>query len=400
MERNNLAREEYFHAIKKYFSKDYSHKAIIHMLEKKYGVQISLRNLSRILSKNNLRRKNIVESPAEQILLAIFLEIQGSGGKLGYRSLWSKIRNVYQLKVKQKTVMFMLRELDPDGVEARSRYRLKRRVYNVPGPDYVWHSDNYDKLKRYGFPMYGFIDGYSKKVLFIGLSSSNNDPEVIANYFLKTVKKHKLLPTILRTDKGTEATVMGELQIILRLDHKDDHAGLKSHKRGRSVHNQRIESYWRQLREHLMDFYINLFKLMENDGIVDVSDPVHIECLRFCYEKVIKEEMELTRKEWNTHHIRKQKNRDIPGGKPNEMFHWPEKSGGEDCRKSVNLNHVDIFLTEFTKEIQLCSPDFIKLVEFLIPGTRRPTTNEEAFVLYETILEKIHSTHREFQAIE
>lgn len=292
----------------------------------------------------------------------------------------------------------MLRELDPEGVEARSRYRLKRREYNVPGPNFMWHSDNYDKLKRYGFPMYGFIDGYSKKVLFIGLSCTNNDPAVIANYFLKTVKKHECVPTVLRTDKGTEATVMGELQVILRLEHEDELAGLKSYVTGKSVHNQRIESYWRQLREHLIDFCINLFKLMENDNLIDVSDRIHIECLRFCYEKLIKEELELTRKEWNSHHIRKQKNRDIPGGKPNELFNWPEKFGGEDCKKSVNLNHVDICLEEFTKKPTLCSPDFIKLVEVIMPDTRRPTTNEDAFVLYETILESIQTMHRESQA--
>ena len=36
--------------------------------------------------------------------------------------------------------------LDPHGVEQRRRHRLRRRVYNVPGPLYVVHIDGHDKV--------------------------------------------------------------------------------------------------------------------------------------------------------------------------------------------------------------------------------------------------------------
>ena len=67
-----------FEKIKKYFGKDYSYEAILNMLRKKYRVDISLRTLSRLLSSNFLKRKNIDESPVEEIVLAIILELQGS----------------------------------------------------------------------------------------------------------------------------------------------------------------------------------------------------------------------------------------------------------------------------------------------------------------------------------
>lgn len=213
---NPVRHEDYLEIIKKYFSKDYSHKMIVKMIRKKYNVIISLRNLSRILSKHSLKRKNIVESSYEELLMAIQLELQGSGRLLGYRSMWQRLRKKYNLKVKQKTVMVALKLIDPEGVEARSRYRLKRRQYLVPGPNYVWHADNHDKLKRFGFPIYGIIDGFSKKVLTIRVSRTNNNPEVIAHYFHDLVKKFNFLPSLLRTDKGNEAIYMGEIQMMLR----------------------------------------------------------------------------------------------------------------------------------------------------------------------------------------
>ena len=32
-------------------------------------------------------------------------------------------------------------------------------TFMVQGPDFVWHLDGYDKLKPYGFPIHGCIDG-------------------------------------------------------------------------------------------------------------------------------------------------------------------------------------------------------------------------------------------------
>lgn len=49
--------------------------------------------------------------------------------------------------------------MDPEGVELRSRHRLQRRVYVSQGPNFVIHIDGYDKLKPYGFPIHGAIDG-------------------------------------------------------------------------------------------------------------------------------------------------------------------------------------------------------------------------------------------------
>ena len=40
-------------------------------------------------------------------------------------------------------------------------------MYSVPGPGALWHSDGNDKLKRYGFPIHGAMDGYSRKLLWL-----------------------------------------------------------------------------------------------------------------------------------------------------------------------------------------------------------------------------------------
>ena len=61
-------------------------------------------------------------------------------------------------------VEMLLREIDPGGVSER-RNRL-RTIYHNPVPNYAWHSDSYDKLKPFGFPIHGCIDGWSENIIW------------------------------------------------------------------------------------------------------------------------------------------------------------------------------------------------------------------------------------------
>ena len=74
----------------------------------------------------------------------------------------------------------------------------------------------YDKLKPYGFPVHGAIDGYSRKILWLELSRSNNKPQMPAKYYLDGVKRNMGCPILLRTDCGTENGVMAAMQCYLR----------------------------------------------------------------------------------------------------------------------------------------------------------------------------------------
>ena len=43
-------------------------------------------------------------------------------------------------------------------------------------------------MKPYGFPIHGCIDGYSRKVLWLYVTHSNNLPDNIAAYYLDAVR--------------------------------------------------------------------------------------------------------------------------------------------------------------------------------------------------------------------
>ena len=112
----------------------------------------------------------------------------------------------------KETVRITLKALDPDGVNRRAQQRLQRRRYLSRGPNYTWHVDGYDKLKPYGFAIHGAIDGYSRKILWLQVAASNKDPKTIASYYVNCIQQLKLVPRLVRADRGSENILIGGIQ--------------------------------------------------------------------------------------------------------------------------------------------------------------------------------------------
>ncbi|KAJ8303343.1 hypothetical protein KUTeg_019739 [Tegillarca granosa] len=150
--------------------------------------------------------------------------------------------------VNQETVRLLMHFLDPVGIEHRRRGRLQRRVYNNPGPDFMWHMDSYDKLKPYGFCINGAI--------------TSSDPAVIGSYFLKAVASKLGCPVRVRADRGTENGHVEAMQTFLRMGHGNTFSSVPF-MYGSSNHNQRIEAWWCFLRRHMAQFWMNIFHIFQ-----------------------------------------------------------------------------------------------------------------------------------------
>ena len=185
----------------------------------------------------------------DQLLRQLVLqELDGPGRLLGYRALRRKLQLKYSIRTPWSTVQILFRELDSEGSRLRQIHRLKRRECLNPGPNYWWHADGYDKLKPYGFPVHGCIDGFSRMILWLKLTKSNNDPRIIGDFFLNAILERDGCPTLIRTDRGTENSIMATALCFLRRNDTDSQSGINPHRYGSSHSNQRIEAWWAYLR--------------------------------------------------------------------------------------------------------------------------------------------------------
>ena len=130
---------------------------------------------------------------------------------------WANVRRFGDIFVSRRDVTNATREVDPEGVEFRRQDKHRRRgYYHIKGPNRVWSVDGHDKLKEFGFEIYGCIDGYARYILNVDIGICNGCEVAIQKFYLVTVSQYDTVPYTVTSDKGKETSLMAECQLRLR----------------------------------------------------------------------------------------------------------------------------------------------------------------------------------------
>ncbi len=281
----------------------------------------------------------------------------------------------YRLQTSQETVRLLLQQIDPVSVQNRRRHRLARRTYISLGPNYCWHIDGYDKLRPYGFLISGCIDGFSRRIMWLRCAHTNHDPAVIAGYFLDCVQTIGGVPHGCRTDCGTENTLLATMQTVMC-------GRSNAHVYGSSPHNQRIEGWWAFYRRHRSQWWIELFEDLAECGAFRFGNMVHVECLRFCFMELIRNDLRVVAAFWNSHRIRPSAGARCPAGVPDELY-FLIRRGATDCKHVCNIDNS--WRSETRTVVNSCANEtFEEWLNLILLGNRwrKPMNVEEAERLY------------------
>ena len=210
---------------------------------------MSLRHLKRLLRELGLfRRKNYRD--IRDVVDFIHEQIQTSGKLHGYRWMHEKCL-LHHLHYKVGDVHIILAVLNPEGNAQRRKRRLLRRSYSSKGPNYLWHWDGYDKLKKYGICINGCVDGFSRHVVWMNAYYTNSDPKFIGGYFVEAVKSRGGCLRILRGDLGTENAYVRDMLRFLRMEDNDAMAGDSSY-----LGPSTAKYLWSFLRRECTDYWM------------------------------------------------------------------------------------------------------------------------------------------------
>ena len=199
------------------------------------------------------------------------------------------------------------------------------------------------------------------------LSSSNNNPKVIANYYLCCIKKLNLIPRVVRGDRGTENVIVCGIQRFLRRNHTYSQSKDKSFIYGHSTANQRIESWWSQLFKSMTSWWITFFKDMVVNGLFDISLNLHLQCLRFCFFGVLQHELDEIKSLWNSHRIRHIRNSNSPVGRPDVLYFTPEGSGVTDWKFPLDSHDLNLAIAYCeTPSLFGCSTELLELSRYIM----------------------------------
>ena len=266
-ERDELI-EVYYHTGLKY-------KEIQAILAIRHRIIISNSQLKRVLKKIGLGRRRY--SNLNDAITFIHNLMRTSAG-IGYRLMHAKCLEC-GINIKMHDVRLIQKAIDPVAVEFRSRRRLQRRRYSARGPNFVWHLDGYDKLKQFGLPIHGCIDGFSRKIIWLKVYNTNNDSSVIGGYYVEAITDLKACPRRTRSDFGTENSTVRDFQLAL--------TGMReAHLYGASTANTRIEAWWSFLLSHFTYYWLDVFRNLEFNGHF-AGTFIDKNLVRFCFLGII-----------------------------------------------------------------------------------------------------------------
>lgn len=199
------------------------------------------------------------------------------------------------IKIPRQELRDALHRVDHSSIVARQHSVIRRRVYSVPYPNFIWHFDSHHKLIRWRIVIHGAVDGFSRTIVYLKCADNNKSATVL-DFFREGVARFGL-PDSVRSDHGGENVGVWRYMIVM---HNNDFSCVLT---GSSVHNERIERLWRDVHRCVAVIYSDELRSLEADGKLDPLNEVDLYCLHCIYLPRISKSLLEFQESWNNHSI-------------------------------------------------------------------------------------------------
>ena len=257
---------------------------------------LSRSTLYRRLKENGIDK---FTSLTDEQLDAVVLNIKETHPHDGEVLVQGHLRSI-NVQVPRQALRNSIHRIDSSGVAERSTSTIRRRIYSVPHPNFVWHLDGHHKLIKWKFVIHGAIDGFSRMITFLHCSD-NNRAETVFNCFVTAVEQYGL-PHHVRTDHGGENFDVWRCMIAF---HDDDSSVIT----GSSVHNERVERLWRDVNRCVCHQFSTTFRSLETENMLDPLNDVDMYCLHKIFIPRINRCLSEFKESWNHHSLSSEGNK-------------------------------------------------------------------------------------------
>ncbi|XP_048010685.1 uncharacterized protein LOC125262115 [Megalobrama amblycephala] len=237
----------------------------------------------------------------DQELDMLVTNIKSQMPHVGYRLMMGRLRSL-GYKIQWSRLRASMHRVDAVGIFSRMTQLgcVVRRKYSVRAPLSLVHVDTNHKLIRYNIVIFGGIDGFSRKIMYLD-AANNNKASTAFTFFLQSIEKNGV-PSRVRGDQGVENLDIARFMFTVR---GTDRASFIS---GKSVHNQRIERLWRDVWTAVTTTYYDTLHGLEEDGLLDISNTLHIFLAQFVFLPRLRKDLQTFAEGWNHHPLRTEGN--------------------------------------------------------------------------------------------
>ena len=174
----------------------FKYKEMCSIITFHHSRSLTISRIKSVCKANELNRKINVSD--DHLCRMIENELNTSLSFVEYRQTTENLCLKYGVNVVMEDVHKALKSVGPDGVNKRKSKTIIRREFLSSRPGSIYHIVVNDKLKCWGFGIHGWVYSFSRKVHWLVVASSNNDPAVISNYSSRIIRKYGIAPNLLR----------------------------------------------------------------------------------------------------------------------------------------------------------------------------------------------------------
>ena len=119
---------------------------------------------------------------------------------------------------------------------------------------------------------------------------------------------------------------------------------------------------------------------------MDTTSEISLECLRYCFTKVLQKELDSVKEQWN-HRIRKSRNDTVPG-RPDSLFFLPDLHGAKDCLVDVPAAKIEFGAQHITEELDSTDNEHQEYFDYARISLSMPLPDiwQEALQLYKKLM--------------
>jgi len=318
----------------------------------------------------------------------------------------------------------------------RRRNHFQRKQFWAAGFMDVITVDQHDKLKKYGLALHVGIEPMSGVCLWLNAWHNNNNPKLILSYYLDYVEAYGCKPALVRasdmfpltysraidiplvtqSDPGTENWYIANAQSFLREWHDPAMQGCLAHRWMSHKKNIKPEIFWSQVRRR---FSPGAESLIARGVVEEAYNPDNMQeafVFRCVFMPWISAELEGFRDRVNNARKRRDRNKVLPHGIPNEIAERPSDYGVLDFKVTLvsasfrdyifdylNNNQIKVdpqaiaavralWAPKEDPIFQLVPPEFAAIFERVYETLGRPVvTRKNAWDVYDKVLYRIRS---------
>lgn len=327
-----------------FFNYGFSDQCILRALQRE-GFRARCRVILQVRMKYGMEQRAQTDQEKQESLnrAITFLheDLEGDPATLGLGKglLYRHVRRQAQVMISQRRLYDSYKPtLSSEVAGCRDGSFKQHGAFIVPGPNFLWSLHGYEKLGRVGFQIYCCIDAYSRCIIWFFVGRSATTSIYNLKQYLEAVQRLQMRLFFTRSDHGAEAPLWAAAQACLakvcskKLKYTDEDGNSQYYAQGDrlsschvynpSPRNLRIESWWQQRRQGVIERWTTFFDELVGYAIYRESTTADQIAAYAIYGPILRDELACFVDLWNRHTVPTHKSRpNVKACTPMGLYH-------------------------------------------------------------------------------